>query len=85
MRQLYFRANILFILQSARKEHSARVVDIVVTVTLVFVAIRSAATAFVRKGGLGTNVTKVLFTDPLYRFLSPSFSDYVIAQHKELS
>ena len=83
MRQLYFRGNILFILQSASKEHSARVVDIVVTVTLVFVAIRSAATAFVRKGGLGTNVTKVLFTNTLRRFLRPSFNSNNCSKSKK--
>lgn len=49
-------------------EHSARSVKNVVTVTLVFVAIRSAASAFVQKGGLGTSVTKVLFANLLYQF-----------------
>lgn len=75
MSLLYFHAYILFTLQSASKEHSARSVEIVVTVTLAFVAIRSAATAFVRKGELGTSVTKVLFAINLFiSFLQFSYS-----------
>jgi len=42
----------------ASKEHLERSVEVVATATLVFVAIRSAAGVFVRRGRLGTSVTK---------------------------
>lgn len=42
----------------ASKEHLVRSVEVVVTATQVFVAIRSAAGVFVRKGGLGTSAKK---------------------------
>lgn len=44
--------------RSVSKEHLAKSVGVAAAVTLVLVAIRSAAGAFVRKGKLGTNVTK---------------------------
>lgn len=59
LRYLYIHVCILYTLQSASKERLARSVKVAVTVPLVLVAIRSAAGVFVRKGRLGTNVTKV--------------------------
>jgi len=50
--------------KSASKEHLVRSVEVVVTATPVFDAIRSAAGVFVQKGGLETSVTKVVQTEP---------------------
>ena len=56
--------------QSASKEHLERSVEVVVTATLVFVAIRSAAGVFARRGGLVTSAKKVLLNRHLASFLS---------------
>ena len=61
-----------FAFQSASKEHLVRSVEVVVTATQVFVAIRSAADVFVRKGGLGTSAKKVPFKVP-FRLFSPLY------------
>lgn len=79
---IYSRLHVLaFIFQYASKEHLERSVEVVATATLVFVAIRSAAGVFVRRGRLGTSVTKVL----LNRHLASFFSDDLQSiEHKHL-
>lgn len=73
-----------FTFQSASKEHLVRSVEVVVTATPVFDAIRSAAGVFVQKGGLETNVTKVPFKPPFGLFLFFS-DDFQSIENKHLS